>query len=139
MELFLAGSWAVMQTDDREPIPHNALSRMQESKPRRTGPMIMQPIDHGATMPVPLLPVMPGPDGTDNAKAAAESEIDKNGSGPPREGENHRGAIHCENSGWPRRVIPPASVSGVARPVEVAKVRQAMHSQTVFVLFALDV
>jgi hypothetical protein len=41
---------------------------MQESKPRRTGPMIMQPIDRGATMPVPLLPAMPGPAGTDASK-----------------------------------------------------------------------
>jgi hypothetical protein len=44
------------------------LSRMQESKPRRTGPMIMQPIDRGATMPVPLLPAMPSPGGSDASK-----------------------------------------------------------------------
>lgn len=59
MELYWQSGWGAAMIANH--FRSNALSRMHESKPRHTGPMIMQPIDRGATMPVPVLPEMPGP------------------------------------------------------------------------------
>jgi hypothetical protein len=36
-----------------------AVFQMPKSKPTPTGPMRMQPIENGATMPTPVLPMMP--------------------------------------------------------------------------------
>jgi hypothetical protein len=57
-ELFPASESDVMIANH---FRSKTLSGMQESKSRHAGPMIMQPIDHSATMPVPVLPEMPGP------------------------------------------------------------------------------
>jgi hypothetical protein len=46
----------------------NAFSPMQ--KPRHAGPMSVQPVDHSATMPAPLLPPMPGSNDADRPKAS---------------------------------------------------------------------
>jgi hypothetical protein len=43
---------------------------MQKRKLRLTGPMNMQPVDHSATMPAPLLPPMPGSNDADRPRAS---------------------------------------------------------------------
>jgi hypothetical protein len=47
-----------------------ALFVMQKGKTRVAGPMSMQPVDHGSTMPAPLLPAMPSEIGIDHRKTS---------------------------------------------------------------------
>jgi hypothetical protein len=53
----------------------NAFSPMQKRKPRYAGPMTMQPVDHSSTMPVPLLPAMPGSNDADGPTSTPKTEL----------------------------------------------------------------
>jgi hypothetical protein len=75
MEPFMAGDFVpakpVPNRRGRQNRTNSALTRfdrMKKPAPRHPGPMNMQPIDRSATMPVPLLPPVPGANDADGRK-----------------------------------------------------------------------
>jgi hypothetical protein len=68
----------------------------------------------------------------------AETTADKGGSSPRRQSENNAEKLPAEAARCPKGQNT-ALVSGVDFLIKVAKVRQALHRQAVFVFFALDV
>jgi hypothetical protein len=77
--------------------------------------------------------------------AAAEKTTNKDGSSPHRESENNATGFPAEAAGCPEGLKlrycsnQSALVSGIEFPIKIAKVRQSMHCQAVFVFFAVDV
>jgi hypothetical protein len=73
-----------------------------------------------------------------NEDAATETTANKDGSGPRRESENNAGQLPTEAAGCPK-ALNAGLISGINFLIKVAKVRQSLHRQAVFVFFALNV
>jgi hypothetical protein len=77
--------------------------------------------------------------------AAAEKTTNKDGSSPRRESENNATGFPAEAAGRPEGLKlrycfnQSTLVSGIDFPIKIAKVRQSVHRQAVFVFFAVDV
>jgi hypothetical protein len=107
--------------------------RMPESKPTSTGPMRMQPLERGSIMPTQGLPMMP------TAGKAAKTPQPKQQptraeAVPSRQSDHNAAKLLAEAAGCPKGQHT-ALVAGVDFLIKVAKVRQPLHPQAVFVLF----
>jgi hypothetical protein len=78
-------------------------------------------------------------------KTPQSKKTNKDGSSPRRESENNATGFPAEAAGCPvgleLRYCSNQStlVSGIDSPIKIAKVRQSVHRQAVFVFFAVDV
>jgi hypothetical protein len=100
-----------------------------KSKPPFTGPMSIQPVDRGWTVQTPLLPMMPSMTGSDDPKTPKpKAQLTRTEAVRFAKARIlRRNSLRKQRQAQKGQCQPPyataSSVSGVDRPIQIAKVR----------------